>query len=118
MQKTVEYTVNNRVSPATVELLIGERSKGKTLRQLGQMFGRSHERIRQVLAKYDQQVTLLPEKRVAWKLGYTPCCLSQLRKEGIIKPIRLGVYWLYSQIVGYSLGHADLPPKGIRLACH
>ena len=33
MQDTVEYTVtNNRVSPATVELLIRERSKGKTLR--------------------------------------------------------------------------------------
>ncbi len=36
MQKTVEYT-NNRVSPATVELLIRERNKGKTLRQLGQL---------------------------------------------------------------------------------
>ncbi|MBA7645165.1 hypothetical protein ES703_52918 [subsurface metagenome] len=35
MQRTVEYTVNNRVSPATVELLIRERRKGKTLRQLG-----------------------------------------------------------------------------------
>ena len=34
MQRTFEYGVNNGVSPATVELLIRERSKGKTLRQL------------------------------------------------------------------------------------
>jgi len=27
MEKTVEYTVNNRVSPATIELLIREGSK-------------------------------------------------------------------------------------------
>jgi len=72
VQETVEYTViNNRVSPATVELLIRERSNGKSLRQLGQMFNTSHEKIRRILAKYDlPQVTLLPEKRVAAKLGY------------------------------------------------
>jgi len=73
MQKTVEYTgVNNRVSPATIELLIGERNMGKTLRQLGQMFDRSPERIRQLLSKYDQsEVTLLAEYAVAgrWEEG-------------------------------------------------
>ena len=98
MQNTVEYTgVNKRVSPATVELLIRERSKGKSLRQLGQMFNRSHERIRQVLAKYDLQVTLLPEKTVAAKLGYPLWWLTQLRKEGIINPIKPGGFWLYSE---------------------
>jgi len=46
MQEIVEYTgTNNRVSPE-IELLIHERSKGKSLRQLGQMFDRSHEKIR------------------------------------------------------------------------
>ena len=100
MQKTVEYTVNNRLSSATatVELLIRERSKGHTLRQLGQMFDRSHERIRQVLAKYDlPQVTLLPENGIARKLGYPQWWLTKLRKEGIIKPIRPGSLWLYSE---------------------
>jgi len=49
MQRTMEHTrADNAVSPATIELLIRERSKGKTLRQLGQMFGKSHERIRQL----------------------------------------------------------------------
>ena len=43
-----EYGVNNRVSPATVALLIRERSEGRSLRQLGQMFGKSHERVRQL----------------------------------------------------------------------
>ena len=53
------------------ELLIYERSKGKSLRQLGQMFGISHEKVRQLLAKYDRsQVTLLPERKVAADLGY------------------------------------------------
>ena len=97
MQKTIEYT-NNRVSSATIELLIRERSKGNNLRQLGQMFGRSHERIRQVLAKYSPpQVTLLPENTVATKLGYPVNWLVQLRKEGIISPIKRGPYWLYSE---------------------
>jgi len=99
MQKTVEYTVvNNRVSPATVELLIRERNKGKSLRQLGQMFGRSHERIRVVLAKYSPlQVTLLPESRVAAKLGYPLIWLVRLREEGITHPIKPGAHWLYSE---------------------
>ena len=97
MQETVEYT-NNRVSPATIELLIRERSKGKTLRQLGQMFGRSHERVRQVLVKHDRsQVTLLPESMVAAKLGYSVWWIVQLRKEGIIKPIKPAGFWLYSE---------------------
>jgi len=98
MQKTVEYGVDNRVSPATIELLIRERSKGKPLRQLGQMFGRSHERVRQVLAKHDlPQVTLLSETAVAAKLGYSVWWIVQLRKQGIIKPIKPAGFWLYSE---------------------
>jgi len=88
----MEYTgANKKVSPATIELLIRERSKGKSLRQLGQMFDRSHERIRQVLANYGPpQVALLPEATVAAKLGYPVEWLVQLRKEGIFKPIKRG----------------------------
>jgi len=79
------------------ELLIYERSKGKSLRQLGQMFGISHEKVRQLLAKYDwSQVTLLPEQKVAADLGCPVGWLAQLRKEGIIKPIKRG-FWLYSE---------------------
>ena len=79
------------------ELLIHGRSKGKSLRQLGQMFNTSHERVRQLLAKYDRaQVTLLPEQKVAADLGYPVGWLVQLRKEGIIKPIKPGGFWLYS----------------------
>ena len=90
--------MNKRVSPATVEFLIRERSKGKSLRQLGHMFNRSGERIRQILAKYDlPQVALLPEERVTAKLGYPRGWLTQLRKEGIINPIRPGGCWLYSE---------------------
>jgi len=80
------------------ELLIHERSKGKSLRQLGQMFNTSHESVRQLLAKYDRsQVTLLAELRVAADLGYPVSWLVQLRKQGIIKPIRPGGFWLYSE---------------------
>ncbi len=79
------------------ELLIHERSKGKSLRQLGQMFGMSHEKARQLLAKYDRpQITLLSERKVASKLGYPLAWLIQLRKENIIKPIKRG-FWLYSE---------------------
>ncbi len=82
---------------ATEELLIHERSNGKSLRQLGQMFGMSHEWVRQLLGKYDwSQVTLLPEQAVAAKLGYPLEWLMQLRKKGIIKPIKRG-FWLYSE---------------------
>ena len=79
------------------ELLIHERSKGKSLRQLGQMVGISHERVRQLLGKYEQsQVTLITEYKVATNLGYPVAWLTQLRKNGIIKPIKRG-FWLYSE---------------------
>ena len=98
MQKTVEHARTNRVSPATVELLIRERSKGKSLRQVGRMFGRSHEGVRQILAKYSpSRVTLLPENTVAVKLEYPVSWLIQLRKKGIIKPTKPGGRWLYSE---------------------
>jgi len=99
MQNTVEYTgADKRVSPATVELLIRERSKGKSLRQLGQMFDRSHEGIRQLLAEYGPPlVTLLPEATVAAKLRCPVQWLARLRKERIVKPIKPGGFWLYSE---------------------
>ena len=98
MQKALEHTgVTHRVSPATVELLVRERNNGKTLRQLGQMFGRSYEWVRQVLAKYDPpQEPLLSELSVAAKLGYPVVWLARLRKEGLTSPINRG-RWLYSE---------------------
>ena len=96
MQKTVESTRMNRVS-LTVELLIHERNKGKSLRQLGQMFGISHERVRQILAKHSpSRVTFLAENTVAAKLGYPVTWVIKLRKEGIINPTKPGGHWLYS----------------------
>jgi len=87
----------NRVS-SDIELLIRERNKGKSLRQLGRMFGISHEGVRQILAKYSPlRVTFLPENTVAVKLGYSVEWLIQLRKEGIINPTKPGGHWLYSE---------------------
>ena len=98
MQKTVEHARMNRVSPATVELLIHERNKGKSLRRLGQMFGVSHERVRQILAKHSpSRVAFLAENMVAVKLGYPATWLIKLRKEGIINPTKPGGHWLYSE---------------------
>ncbi len=58
---------------------------------------RSHEEIRQVLAKYSpSEVILLTENQVASKLGYPTHWLPQLRKEGITHPIKPGGCWLYS----------------------
>jgi len=87
----------NRPSP-DIELLISERSKGKSLRQLGQMFGISHEWVRQILAQHSSlRVILLPENTVAARLGYPVRWLVQLRKDGIIKPTKPGGRWLYSE---------------------
>jgi hypothetical protein len=98
VQKTVEYTRMSRISAATVELLIKERSKGKNLRQLGQMYGISHEQVRQILAEHGQsQVTFLAENTVAVKLGYPVAWLIQLRKEGITNPTKPAGHWLYSE---------------------
>jgi len=94
--QTLERT-NNRVSAECIGLLIRERSKGKSLRQLGRRFGKSHEKIRQILAKYETlQEPLLPEAKVAAKLGYPVGWLAQLRKEGITSPVKRGC-WLYSE---------------------
>lgn len=98
MKKTLEHARMNRVSPATVGLLIHERNKGKSLRQLGQMLGVSHEQVRQILANHrPSQVTFLAENTVAAKLGYPVTWLSKLRKEGIINPTKPGGRWLYSE---------------------
>jgi transcriptional regulator with XRE-family HTH domain len=98
MKKTLEHARINKVSPATIELLIHERNKGKSLRQLGQMFGISHEKVRQILAKHSpSRVTLLAENTVAAKLGYPITWLIKLRKEGVINPTKPGGNWLYSE---------------------
>jgi hypothetical protein len=98
MQKTMEHAKTNRVSPAALELLIHERNKGKSLRQLGQMFGMSHEWVRQVLAKHGQsRVELLAENTVAARLGCPVGWLIKIRKEGIINPTRPGGRWFYSE---------------------
>jgi hypothetical protein len=98
MQKNAEHARMNRVSLATIELLIYERHKGKSLRRLGQMFGISHEQVRQILAKHNpSRVTFLAENTVAVKLGYPATWLIKLRKEGIINPTKPGGHWLYSE---------------------
>jgi transcriptional regulator with XRE-family HTH domain len=98
MKKTMEHARINRVSPATIELLTHERNSGKSLRQLGQMFGVSHEWVRQILAKHNPPpVTLLAESTVVVKLGYPATWLIKLRKEGIINPTKPGGHWLYSE---------------------
>jgi hypothetical protein len=87
----------NIASPTNVELLIHERNKGKNLRQLGRMFGVSHERVRQILAKHKLALDVfLAESTVAAKLGYPVTWLIKLRKEGIINPTKPGGHWLYS----------------------
>jgi transcriptional regulator with XRE-family HTH domain len=98
-KKAAGLSRSNRVpKTATLELLIRERNKGKSLRQLGQMFGVSHERVRQILAKHSPSlVTFLAESTVAVKLGYPATWLIKLRKKGIINPTKPGSHWLYSE---------------------
>jgi len=98
-ERTVEHTkTNNRLSPAGIELLIRERRKGKTLRQLGPMVGRSHERVRKLLARHNAlEVPLLSENKVIAELGCEPWWLIRLRKEGIVNPIKQGFRRLYSE---------------------
>ena len=95
----MEHTkTNNGLSPAGIELLIRERRKGKPLRQLGPMVGRSHERVRKILAKRNAlEVPLLSENKVIAELGCVPGWLVRLRKEGTLNPVRPGVRWLYSE---------------------
>jgi hypothetical protein len=87
----------NRVSTDT-ELLISERNKGRSLRQLGKMFGISHELVRQILAKHRPvRIKLFPESRVVARLGYPIGWLVQLREAGITNPTKPGGRWLYSE---------------------
>jgi transcriptional regulator with XRE-family HTH domain len=98
MKQTLKLARINRIPPTAIVLLIHERNKGKSLRRLGQMFGVSHERVRQILTKHSPSlVTFLAESTVAVKLGYPISWLIKLRKEGIINPTKPGGYWLYSK---------------------
>lgn len=93
-----QIRANGGLSPADIELLIQERSKGKSLRQLGLMFDRSYERVRQLLAKHDASgPTLLSESRVAAELGCPPWWVVRLRREGNINPIKPAHIWFYSE---------------------
>jgi hypothetical protein len=97
-QKTMGKNRRSGFSSDTLELLIQERSKGKSLRQLGQMFSVSHEWVRRMLSKHSpSRVKLLPEHRVAAKLGYPVRWLAQLREEGITHPTKPSGRWLYSE---------------------
>jgi hypothetical protein len=88
----------SKLSSTDLELLIRERNKGKSLRQMGQMFGISHEQVRLLLAKHGpSRVTLLAENTVAVKFGYPVAWLTKLRKKGLIKPTKPGGRWLYSE---------------------
>jgi hypothetical protein len=119
----------NRVSPAAIELLIHERNRGKSLRRLGQMFGVSHERVRQILAKHSPSLfTFLAESTIAVKLGYPVTWLIKLRKEGIINPTKPGSHWFYSEEQVRQIPSliaemrrcdrcGELRPKGYRRFC-
>ena len=62
------------------------------------MFGRSHEAIRQVLAKYDPpREPLLSETSVVAKLGYPVGWVTRLWKEDIISPAKRYNGYLYSE---------------------
>jgi len=88
----------NKVSPVIAELITHERNKGKSLRQLGQMFGVSHEYVRQILVKHNPSlVAFLTESKVAAKLGYPVTWLIKLRKDNIINPTKPGGHRLYSE---------------------
>jgi transcriptional regulator with XRE-family HTH domain len=88
----------SKPSSTDLELLIRERNKGKSLRQLGQMFGISHEMVRQILAKHGPvRVELFPESSVAARLGYPIGWLVRLREAGITNPTKPGGRWLYSE---------------------
>ena len=98
MKNVLEHARINKISPATVELLIHERNSGKSLRQLGQMFDVSHEWVRQILVKHSPtRVAFIAESAVAAKLGYPVSWLIKMRKEGILNPTKPGGHWLYSE---------------------
>lgn len=73
--------------------------------------------MKQILAKHSpSRVLLLPEHTVAVQLGYSVTSLIQLRKEGIINPIRPGVIVLYSEEQVRQILHI-LEIKQCRLLC-
>jgi hypothetical protein len=119
----------SKVSSADLELIIHERNKGRSLRQLGPMFGISYERVRQILTKHSpSRVTFLAENTIAVKLGYPVAWLIQLRKEGITNPTKPGGHWLYSETQVRQLPSliaemrrcdrcGELRPLGYRIFC-
>lgn len=75
------------------------REQGQTLQEIGDTFGVSRERIRQVLAQYfrDAKIIGLSPSEVCDILGCTLYVLRRLRKKGVVKGILHGKNsWRYT----------------------
>lgn len=76
------------------------RKEGYSLQAIGDFCGGvTRERIRQILNKfYPNTVSpLLNENKAEKLLGFPPCSLLQLRRKGLVKPIRRGTFFLYDR---------------------
>lgn len=74
------------------------REQGYTLQEIGDKYGVTRERIRQLLATHygtTRLSTLVPRMTLAKLMGHSDDVLLRLEREGLVKPIHHNAQYLY-----------------------
>lgn len=91
--------LRTKLSPNTPQKMYALKRRGYSLQWIGDRFGVTRERVRQILAKHygEIHIELLPENKVARVIGCTVSRLKALKQKGILTPKHYGHAWLYKR---------------------
>ena len=86
----------DKTKKSVMQLLDGEikqlREAGYSLEQIADKGGVSKERVRQIIKKFypGTKPKLLSQRQVAKRFGVSPGTIANLRKRGLVCPVRIG----------------------------
>jgi hypothetical protein len=83
-----------------IKEMVELRNEGNTLQEIGNKFGITRERVRQLLVKYNgtsEMKNLVSRYALSKIIGCTEGTIRRHEKSGIIKPKHIGLFYLYKR---------------------